>query len=382
VSKPFKQKTRVAFFVSTMEGGGAERVMLNLVNHYAEQGYKVDLLLAKKIGPYLDEVSSKVRIVDLNVDRAWQYIAPLVRYFRSEKPEVMLVATTILNVIALFTKRLSFSRTRVVVSEHIDIVSFAETGLLQRSKLVRWGVRMFYPQANNVVAVSEGAADRLSEFSGLKRTDISTVYNGVVDDEKLALSRVPVDNELLNNKDIKVLLAVGRLQPQKDYANLLHSFGLLLEKYRSVSSEPLPHLMVLGEGELRPELESLADELGIRQNLSMPGFVDNPFQYLANTDVFILSSEFEGLPTVLIEALACGCSVVSTDCPSGPDEILKSGQFGRLVPIKDSQALADSLFKTLTEGDVCSQEERLARGLSFNVDAAVEKYSRVLGLTE
>jgi len=370
---------RIAFFISSMEGGGAERVILNLVNYYAQQGYQVDLLLANSTGVYLNEVSSDVRIIDLKVKRFWHYFFPIASYLRKEKPEAILVATTILNLITLVASRMAFTRTKVVVSEHSDLVAFADIGLLRRANLLKSAIRFIYPLADNIVAVSNGVADSLVQFSGIKRSSIEVVYNGVMDENKIKLSKKSLNHPLFND-DNQILIAVGRLQKGKGYSYLLEAFSKFLDQ--SPNPKKQLKLVVLGEGELRAELEAQMDELDIAEHCYFPGFVDNPFQYLANSDVFVLPSEFEGLPTVLIEALACGCSVISTDCPSGPDEILQSGKYGRLVPIKDSESLANSLLETLVKGDVCSKRQRQERGMYFSVDAAVENYSRVLGLAE
>lgn len=366
---------RLAFFVGTMEGGGAERVMLNLANHFADDGYQVDLVLAQRIGPLLQDVSEKVTIIDLKVNRAWNYIGPLVRYFYQARPDAMLVATTILNILAITSKALAFSRTRLVVSEHIDIISYAASGGLQRAKWVKMAIRLFYPWANSIVAVSNGAADGLAKFSGIKRQRISTIYNGVVDKQKLEMAKEYPQHAWFKNKKLPVLVAVGRLEAQKDYPNLLKAFSLVLKEVDA-------RLLVLGEGVLRKSLEQLVDELNIGEQVSLPGFVDNPFSYLAHADIFVLSSKFEGLPTVLIEALACGSAIVSTDCPSGPDEILEHGKYGFLVPTSDHEQLAQAIIKTLKGEAKISREDRQTKGLSFSVKVAVENYSQVLGLAD
>jgi len=219
---------RLAFFVDSLAGGGAERVMLNLANEYIKHGYNVDLVLARKQGDYLDDVDPNIRVIDLSVTRFWTYFLPLTKYFKSEKPDVMLSATTILNLLAIMTKLLSRVQTRLVVSEHINITSFAETGALQRAKVVKSLIKWFYPKADQIVAVSNGAAKSLSQFSGVPLTQIKAIYNGVIDAEKLHLSQ-------------PVIVAVGRLEAQKDYPMLLKAFAIL-RKTRNAK------LLILGEG--------------------------------------------------------------------------------------------------------------------------------------
>ncbi len=373
---------RLAFFVDSLDGGGAERVMLNLANEYVKHGYKVDLVLARKQGDYLRDVDSGIRIIDLEATRFWTYFLPLIKYFRSEKPDVMLSATTILNLLAIMTKGLSRAKTHLVVSEHIDILSFANTGALQRSSVVKRFIGFLYPKADQIVAVSNGAAQSLSEFSGVPITKIKAIYNGVIDQHKIDLAKEKNDHPWFgpSQADEPVIVAVGRLQAQKDYPMLLKSFALVCEQRKA-------KLIILGEGELREELQNLAHELNISEHLSLHGFESNPFKFFANADVFALSSQYEGLPTVLIEALACGCPVVSTNCPSGPEEILEQGKFGALVKVGDERGFADALLAVLKLREESPQaiEKRqfdlMSHGQQFNVDNAFNEYSKVLGLT-
>ena len=345
---------RISFFIDSLAGGGAERVMLNLANRYALQGYAVDIVLAHKRGEYLSDVDERVRLIDLKVSRFWQYFFPLIRYFRNEQPDVMLSATTILNLLAIMTRKMTLVKTRLVVSEHIDIVSFAERGALQRPKIVRQLLRFIYPLADQVVAVSKGAANSLATFANLPLATIKPIYNGVIDQHKLDLANEPIDHPWIGEskeKGIPVVLGVGRLQDQKNFPMLLRAFAMLREKTPA-------RLIILGEGELRDSLQQQAENLKIDQDVSLHGFEDNPFKYLKNANVFALSSFYEGLPTVLIEALACGCPVVSTDCPSGPNEILENGRYGALVKVDDDKEFADALYKALVKEQSSSEEHQ------------------------
>lgn len=372
---------KIALLLDSLAGGGAERVMLNLANKYAEQGYKVDLVLAQKRGEYLDDVDERIRIVDLAASRFWEYFKPMVQYFKNEQPDVMLSATTILNLLAIITRKLSFSNARLVVSEHIDITSFAERGALQKPTIVKRLIKYLYPYADQVVAVSEGAAQSLSNFSGLPVAKVKAIYNGVVDQHKLDLASAGLTHEWFGSQQLEapVIVAVGRLQPQKDFPMLINAFAKLRQKMPA-------RLIILGEGELRDELQKQAQDLGVDEDLSLHGFEDNPFKFLANANVFALSSLYEGLPTVLIEAMACGCPVVSTKCPSGPEEILENGKYGTLVDVSDEQAFADALYGVLSQQKefpdqtVELKQQLITHAQNFNVDKAFSAYSKVLGL--
>lgn len=201
-------------------------------------------------------------------------------------------------------------------------------------------VKLFYPWADGFVAVSQGVADDLRRFAQLPEVKVHTIYNPVVTDELLASAARTPEHPWLAPGEPPVILGVGRLVGQKDFATLVRAFALV-RRTRSAK------LIILGEGDKRPELEALVTELGLSDEVSLPGFVDNPFAYMARADTFVLSSRHEGLPGVLIQAMACGCKVVSTDCPSGPREILNNGSLGALVPVGDAGALAEAIVATL-----------------------------------
>ena len=166
-----------------------------------------------------------------------------------------------------------------------------------------------------------------------------------------------------------VLLAAGRFTGQKDYPNMIRAFA-------KVRAERPARLMILGEGKQRAELEALIAELGVADDVALPGFVDNPFMYMSRASLFVLASKWEGLPGVLIQAMACGCPVVSTDCPSGPREILEGGKYGPLVEVGDVQGLADAILRTL-ESSVPSAELK-ARAADFSLESICDEYLNLL----
>jgi glycosyltransferase involved in cell wall biosynthesis len=198
---------------------------------------------------------------------------------------------------------------------------------------------------------------------------VTTIYNPVVTDELLEKAREPLDHPWFVEDAPPVILGVGRLEPQKDFETLIRAF-------HRVQSEREPRLVILGKGSERAKLERLVQSLGMDNSVQMPGFVDNPFQYMARADVFALSSRFEGLPGVLIQAMATGCPVVSTDCPSGPREILEDGRWGALVPVEDEEALAVAILGTI-DSPHCLDELR-ERAQAFSASQAVDQYLDVL----
>ncbi len=359
---------RIAFFLPTLAGGGAERVALNLLAGMLERDLLLDLVVADTEGPYLEQIPAGVRLVNLGTGRVMKAIPALARYLTETKPVALLSHMNHANVAAILAKELARSKTKLTIVEH-NTLSTSKSNL-QRSKFLPTMMRWLYPRADEIVGVSQGVATDLESQLGFQPGKVRVIYNPVVDRELLAKAATPVVHPWFEAGNPPVFLAVGRLSEQKDFSNLIRAFALVRQQQPA-------RLIVLGEGETRSALEAEIAALGIGEDVSLPGFVQNPYAYMSNATTFVLSSRWEGLPTVLIEAMACGCAVVSTDCPSGPEEILASGEYGRLVPIEDSPALADAMLQTLTtESD---RLKSIERGRYFSADLAVDAYLKLFG---
>ncbi len=343
-------------------------MMVNLAYGLVSQNVEVDLVLASATGPYLKEVSKDLSVVDLQAGGVLKSIPALTSYLRRTRPEVMLSTLQYANLAALWARRLSGVPTRVFLRE-ANMLSVGGAAN-PKSKLVLSLVKRFYPWADGVIAVSNGVGEDVGRFTGINSDKICTVYNPVVTDELVLKSREPVPHAWFAER-VPVVLGVGRLTKQKGFATLIRAFA-------DIRQARPAKLVILGEGEDRAGLQGLVDELGLTQDVDMPGFVDNPFAYMANADVFVLSSVWEGLPGVLIQALACGCPVVSTDCPSGPSEVLEGGRYGELVPVGDAAALAAAVLRTLDAPLAAAVLEERAR--AFSVEVSTEAYLEVFGL--
>jgi len=362
-------KKKIALFVPSLRGGGAERVMVNLARGFVERGLRVDLVLAKAEGPYLFQVPPEVRVIDLGARRTLYSLPGLVRYLRREQPQAMLSALNHANIVAIWAKHLARVKTRLVVSEHSTLSRSTENTQLIRAKFMPFLIKIFYPHANAVVAVSRGAAEDLTARTGMPAGKIRVIYNAVITPELFAKAQEPLDHSWFRPDEPPVILGVGRLTTQKDFPTLIRAFALV-RKRRSA------RLMILGEGEERPKLEALVRELGLEKDVALPGFVDNPYKYMKRAAVFVLSSRWEGFGNVLVEAMACGTPVVSTDCPSGPREILEDGRWGKLVSMGNPGALARGIIEALS--NPAGSEDLQKRAKAFSLEKIVPQYLEIL----
>lgn len=362
--------TDLAIYLPSLTGGGAERIMVTLANEIAGMGYGVDLVLASAEGPFLEDVSPKVRVVGLKSKRVVSSLPGLVRYLRRERPRTMLSALNHANIIAIFARQLSGCDARLLVSEHNNLSITKLRNKSVRTIVVHSLMRRVYPWADGVIAVSGGVCNDLTRLFGLSPESVKVIYNPIVTPALLELAQEPVDHPWFGNGNPPVLLGVGRLTVQKDFATLVRAFSLAVRKQEC-------RLVILGEGELRSELEVLIRELDLQDKVLLPGFVKNPFAWMAHADLFVLSSAWEGFGNVLVEAMACGTQVVSTDCPSGPAEILEDGKWGHLVPVQNAKAMADAILKTLSAPPFPA-EELAARARVFSSSVIAQEYLTLL----
>jgi glycosyltransferase involved in cell wall biosynthesis len=363
--------TRLAVFIPFSFGRGVERVNVTLAQALAARGVEVDVVAANSKGPYFDELNGKTRLVDLGVGKTVLSLPGLIGYLRGNRPKAILSAPDSGSLVALWARRLAGVDCRSVVATHAVLSrSLGQKSWLNRT-LFRSLLHRTYRQADAVVAVSEQAADDLASLSQLPRADIQVIANPVVTDELERAAGEPAGHPWLENSDLPVILSVGRLNKEKNYEALISAFAKLRARCEA-------RLIILGDGDEREALGACASELGVAEDVDLPGFVDNPYAFMAKADLLALSSHYEALPTVLIEAMACGCPVVAVDCPGGVREIVDHGRYGRLAPIGDADALADAMRATLeTPPDPTLLKER---SRDFHVDRIAERYRQVLGV--
>lgn len=359
----------LAIFIPSLAGGGAERVTINLIEGFLGHGFKIDLVLSAAEGPLLKSVPPQARIVNLRSSRTIKSVNALRKYLKSKQPAYLLSALDHANIVALLARKLARVDTKVIVTVHNTLSASLEAFNSTKAFLMPRLIRNLYPLADHVVAVSKGVAQDLADTTGLSVSGIKVVYNPIITPALFEKLKQPVNHKWFSSPGYRVILAVGRLEKQKDFPTLLKAFAVLRES-RKVK------LIILGEGAERKNLESMVDSLGLNEDVSLPGFVENPYAYMACSSLFVLSSRWEGLPTVLVEAMAVGTPVVATDCPSGPNEILEGGRYGPLVPVGDAILLAKAMDSTLANplpGSIL--RERASR---FSLERSVTDYMRLL----
>ncbi len=358
---------RIAVVLPDLRGGGAERVQLTLATEFAERGISTDLVVMSAVGELLGQVPSHVRLIDLNAPRVRKVIPPLAAYLEREEPDAVVAAMWPLTSATIVARALSRARARVLLSEHCRLsIQYRNWGLLHRLAM-QASIRLTYPLADHLVGVSAGVSNEISQLSGLPSGRVATIHNPVSVPTG-AFLEVAHDPGWTEGR--KRILSIGNLKPEKNHR-------LLIEAFQEVVRDADGELVILGEGPQRPELEALVRELQLADRVRLPGYCADPLPWLASADLFVLSSDHEGFGNVLVEALGAGLPIVSTDCPSGPSEILDGGRYGRLVPVADKEALAREMRLALERGQV-DQERLRRRSMEFSPKIAAKAYLELL----
>ncbi len=358
---------RIAFFLPSLSGGGAERVLVTLANSLACRGHSVDFVLCSRSGPYLKDLDERVNIIDLHTRRVITAVIPLLLYLRRARPHALMSSLMHSNVVASLAITLDGRKTRLLLREANTLGAGGRNISIKHyvlMKMVGWA----YRRADALVAVSQGVLDQMVRVLRLPaRVEKQVILNPVVEETLRSRYHLPVSPAWPWEDGLPVLLGVGRLVPAKDFSTLLEAFTLVNRVRPS-------RLIILGEGPERDALQVQAQRLGVSDSVWLPGFVENPFAHMRNASVFVLSSRLEGLPNVLIQAMACETPVVATRCPSGPEEILENGRLGALVEVGDVQAMAAAILDSL-EGRAG------AKGLSdnrYDVDVVTDQYQALI----
>ncbi len=360
-----QRKARLALFLPDLGGGGAERVALALLQGFLDRGHPVDLVLAQRRGALLPLVPQGVDIIDLSAPKLRQVIGPLARYLRQRRPQALHAMMWPLPLIAVAARALARVDTRIIGSEHTTLSTMPH-GL--RHRAVRAITRFSYIRAHALVAVSAGVAEDLSTFIDVPRDRITVIHNplqlpAILPDRAIVAGRWPTGT--------KRILAVGALKSEKNYPLLLRALAGVRERIPA-------SLLILGDGPLREALEAQVAQDGLGNAVIFAGFDTDPWPYYAAADLFVLSSDSEGLPSVLIEALHAELPIVSTDCPSGPREILADGNYGALVNRDDDEALAAAMISALCSRTKTEPIARRARAGELAGDGPLARHLELM----
>jgi len=345
---------------------------VRLMNEIARRGYTVELVTARTDSPYMKQLSPAIRVGSIGTTHAVTGVPALARYLWRTRPRVMLSQRTRVNILALRAGAVARTGTRMFLTVNVNLTSKLDAvGGRKREKGLAQ-VRKYFPRNDGIIAVSHGVAEDVATLLGWPVERIRVAPNPTVTPAIYEAAKAPLDHPWFAPGGVPVFLGVGRLVREKDFPNLIRAFA----KVRA--TRPC-RLVILGEGPERPQLLALATQLGVADDVQLPGFVDNPYVYMARASVFVLSSTREGLPNALNEALAIGAPLVSTDCPNGPYEILEAGRHGPLVPVGDSDALAAAMLATLEHPS--DRAARQAAAQRYTVERSASIYLEAMGLT-
>jgi glycosyltransferase involved in cell wall biosynthesis len=331
---------KVLIILDDLSGGGAERIFVNIANEFVSQGIDTEFLLGQKKGVYFDILEKSIVVHDLDAKSFYDYIKKLRSFLKGKPYTHIFTATHYISSAAVLAKKRLKHTAKILATLHYNLPYQLSILRLPQRLWMKYLNGFFLKRADEVIAVSQGVAEGFQKGTGIKRPDIKVIYNPVFDDSIYEKAAEDVANPVFNNGK-KTLIYVGRFAEQKNPALLVKAFQLVLKERNDIQ------LLMIGQGGLEPEIKKMIRDLQLEDNIHLPGFQKNPFAYIARSDLFVLSSIYEGLPTVLIEALALGVNVVSTDCPNGPDEILGQGVYGWLAKNNDADSLASAIKNAL-----------------------------------
>lgn len=356
----------------SLNGGGAERVAVNLSNYYAAQDYKVTLLVFRGTGPYLDQVSEKVNFIDLDVRKGRYAIVRLFKVLKKIKPSVILSVVRNSNIYVGLASLFLSKSTKVIFREASTLNEVEEMHGL-KSMIYKCVMRCSYFFAKAVIANSEGTKQSLIGHGIVRSDKVFVIGNPVLPENLGELRKAYVDDDWLLDDKYKIILAVGRLHPLKNQSMLIKAFSeisLLCSECR---------VIILGDGDEKQNLILLSKKLGVEKVVRIMPFQSNPYPYYDKAKVFVLTSYWEGFGNVLVEAMACGVPVISTNCPGGPKSILMDGAYGELVDVDDYKSLAKKIMTCIVEKDNDNMIEKAKKEANkYSVKTVAGLYEQVM----
>ena len=368
-------KIKIAFFIPNLEMAGAERVTVNVLNCLNKNRYDPSIILAKKEGYFVKDLDKNIQVSDFKTYSYIKIFFKLVEFFKRDKPDIFVSVFPVFSILSIFAKIFSGSAAKTIIIEHRI---FSGTGIYAKTffgKIILTFLfpllmKVLYKNSSAIICVSIGVADDMLKITGLKDR-IKVIYNPVIDAKVYSLACEPINYPSILGNDA-IILAVGRLVEAKDYPNLLNAFSLV-NNYKKV------RLLILGDGKELKKLTGLSNSLGIAEKVEFLGFQINPYKFMSKADVFVLSSLYEGFGNVIVEAMACGTPVVSTDCKSGPNEIIEDGKNGLLVPVQNPKALAEAILKLLNSKELREKfsEAGKKHAEDFTIERKTKEYEKL-----
>ena len=370
-------RKRIFFLIPVLNGGGAERNIINIIKNLHNPDYDFTVVTGNMGGNLESELGKDVKIINMDKSTILGLFLGIKKVLKQEKPDILVSALPHMNTISMMAKSFSFSKTKMVLTEHTTVSSLSTTA---RSLLKRLEVRFvlpilmktYYRASDKIICVSEGVKEDLSLIVG-KLAQMQVIYNPVFDESILNLAKEPLgEDQYIFECAYPVIIAVGRLVKAKDYPNLLNAFKKVLSIKKAI-------LLILGEGPEEKYLKNLVNQLKIYNDVVFLGFKKNPYKYMAHSALFVLSSKREGFGNVIVEAMACGTPVVSTNCKSGPLEIIEDGVNGLLVVPENHIDLADAILKVLNNPDLANKLSLngFERSKYFSIEKSVKEYENV-----
>lgn len=359
---------KIAFHFPRLAAGGVEKMRIILAKELLARGIDVDFVLCQSVGEYKNLVPEGVVIHDLGAKRTRNSLIPLVRYIKKNKPDALFSSLGPQNILAVLANKLSGSMTKVFVTQHNSLTKQSRVKATMPQRLMPWLYKVFLPMADGVIAVSSGIAKDMAVASNYPVDKINVIYNPACPNDINEKINEEI-NEKFFNKGRGFILSIGRLVYQKGYDDLIKAFKIVALKKDDLD------LVIIGVGPLEEELKKLATELNISNRIHFVGYQDNPVKFIAKAKLFVMSSRYEGFGNVLVEALACGTKVVSTDCEHGPSEILENGKYGALLPVGNVKILAETIIETLDSN--VDQKALIARAKLYSASKIVDQYLNV-----
>ncbi|MFN8144527.1 MAG: glycosyltransferase [Bacteroidia bacterium] len=335
-----KELSHLSIVIGSLRMGGAERAAVNLANEFSSRGIRTDVVMVNAEGEFMNDLSPSVRVVDLHAGRTRKAGNTFAKYLKSENPQIIIAIQAHVQLMVMMSIHRHRLRVPVILNEQsMFSVNVPVKGF--RQLVFRLLARHYFPMAAAVTAVSSASALDFTRCFPEMNGKVDVIYNPVITGINRFTEEPAPDHPFFRNKNIPVVISAGRLTESKDFPTLLKAIAIVREKKEV-------NLIILGEGEMRESLLQLSHDLHIQNAVSLQGFIPNPMLWMNYADVFVLSSKYEGLPFVMVEAMAAGCSVISTDCPGGSSEVLENGRYGTLVPVSAPETMADALFQTLS----------------------------------